>query len=38
MTEATGLIKQVRGGGVDVDFGQNHLPELFHAIEVELED
>jgi F-type H+-transporting ATPase subunit beta len=38
MAEATGQIVQVTGGVVDVDFGSNPLPELFHALEIPLED
>ena len=38
MAEATGRIVQVTGGVVDVDFGDNILPEVYHAIEVVLDD
>ena len=34
MAEATGQIVQVTGGVVDVDFGDNVLPAVYHAIEV----
>ncbi len=38
MAEATGQIVQVTGGVVDVDFGDNKLPEVYHAIEVVLDN
>ncbi|MBT7819722.1 MAG: F0F1 ATP synthase subunit beta [Chloroflexi bacterium] len=38
MAEATGRIVQVTGGVVDVDFGENHLPAVYHAVEVVLDD
>lgn len=38
MAEATGRIVQVTGGVVDVDFGDNILPEVYHAIKVVLDD
>jgi F-type H+-transporting ATPase subunit beta len=34
MAEATGRITQVMGGVVDVDFSDNPLPDIYHAIEV----
>lgn len=38
MADATGRIVQVTGGVVDVDFGDNKLPEVYDAIEIVRED
>ena len=37
MAEPTGRIVQVTGGVVDVDFEDNPMPELFHALEIPIE-
>jgi F-type H+-transporting ATPase subunit beta len=37
MAEFTGQVVQIAGGVVDVDFGNNALPELFYALEIERE-
>ena len=34
MAEATGRVVQILGGVVDVDFGDNKLPEIYDAVEV----
>ncbi len=38
MVKATGKIVQVLGGVVDVEFPQENLPEIYHAIRVPRED
>ena len=38
MIEPTGVITQVTGGVVDVDFGGSPLPEIYDAIEVVIDD
>ncbi len=37
MAQATGRIVQVTGGVVDVDFGDNKLPEIYDALEIPIE-
>ena len=38
MTEATGKIVQVTGGVVDVDFSGNPLPDIYYALEIDVEE
>ena len=34
MADVTGRVAQVLGGVVDVDFGDNPLPDIYDAVEV----